>query len=281
MWQSASPQRNFANWQFLGQIRSAFRIRPRYCFSFRAAAGDADCHVASLLAMTSRNLPRVCVCQGALPESVLATANTCPSSACHCVLAPRTPAKFPHVLAPNVLAPAHTPLPSACHCEPVRTLVRQSASPQGNFTNWQFLGQIRSAFRIRPKYCFSFCFTARRTDCHVASLLAMTCKRQRRCCGCKGVGAMTCKRRGRCFEGARDTKRSKAGLPLSEAAPKHYLAPLWSNTTPMVRKIHFKSSAIERSRMYCISNWIFSSGRRSYPPDTWARPVSPGLTTMR
>lgn len=110
---------------------------------------------------------------------------------------------------------------------------------------------------------------------------AMVCRRQRRFCACKEVDAMTCKRQGRCFGGARDTKRSKAGLPLSEAAPKHYLAPLWSNTTPMVRKIHFKSSAIERSRMYCISNWIFSSGSRSYPPDTWARPVSPGLTTMR
>ena len=142
-------------------------------------------------------MPRVCVCQGALPESVLATADTCPSSACprvprscnrahvlpsachcvlaprtpakfphvlapnalttadtplpsacHCVLAPRTPAKFPHVLVPNVLAPAHTPLPSACHCEPVRTLVRQSASPQRNFANWQFLGQIRMHFPV-------------------------------------------------------------------------------------------------------------------------------------
>ena len=29
-------------------------------------------------------------------------------------------------------------------------------------------------FRICPKYCFSFCPTARRTDCPVASLLAMT-----------------------------------------------------------------------------------------------------------
>ena len=29
-------------------------------------------------------------------------------------------------------------------------------------------------FRIRPKYCFLLCPAARRTDCHVASLLAMT-----------------------------------------------------------------------------------------------------------
>ena len=112
-----------------------------------------------------QKLPRVCVCQGAPPvycrkaslqprtparlqhviaSHVLATANTYPSSACHCVLAPHTPAKFPHVLAPNVPATAHTPLPSACHCEPVRTLVRQSASPQGNLATWQYFGRIRT-----------------------------------------------------------------------------------------------------------------------------------------
>ena len=63
-----------------------------------------------------------------------------------------------------------------CHCEPVRTLVRQSASPQGNLAGWQYLGRIRDTLRIRPKYCFLFCATARSTDCHVASLLAMTCR---------------------------------------------------------------------------------------------------------
>ena len=48
--------------------------------------GDADCHVASLLAMTCRNLRRVCVCQGALPgksigryEFALSTAYFYPS----------------------------------------------------------------------------------------------------------------------------------------------------------------------------------------------------------
>ena len=46
-------------------------------------------------------------------------------------------------------------------------------------------------FRICPKYCFSFCPTARRTDCHVASLLAMTCRRWAGVRGCKD--AMTCK----------------------------------------------------------------------------------------
>ena len=129
-------------------------------------------------------------------------------------------------IAPHVLATADTWQVSACHCEPVRTLVRQSASPQGNGASWllfrqiryafrirpkycfsvlyyrkenglprrsaprndmqkhvavrvgnyAFRGEIRHAFRIRPKDCFSFCPTARRTDCHVAPLLAMTCR---------------------------------------------------------------------------------------------------------
>ena len=164
---------------------------------------------------------------GVLPESVLATAeahppsacrralappqHACPPSACHCEprscnrehlpvfsmslrptflqprtrpsfcmslrttsLQPRTRPHLLHVIANHVFATANTYPSSACHCEPVRTLVRQSASPQRNFANWQFLGQICGASRIRPKYCFSFCFTARRTDCPVASLLAMT-----------------------------------------------------------------------------------------------------------
>ena len=41
-----------------------------------------------------------------------------------------------HILAPHVLATADTLPPSACHCEPVRTLVRQSASPQRNLASW-------------------------------------------------------------------------------------------------------------------------------------------------
>ncbi len=47
-------------------------------------------------------------------------------------------------------------------------------SPQKNSASWLLFGQIRSRLRIRPKYCFPSCCTARVTDCHVASLLAMT-----------------------------------------------------------------------------------------------------------
>ena len=67
-------------------------------------------------------------------------------------------------------------LPSACHCEPVRTLVWQSVTPQGNLASWQYLGRIRSSCVFAGKSCFSFGITARRTDCPVASLLAMTCR---------------------------------------------------------------------------------------------------------
>ena len=64
--------------------------------------------------------------------------------------------------------------PSACHCEPVRTPAAIRFPPQKNSASWLLFGQIRSRLRIRPKYCFPSCCTARVTDCHVASLLAMT-----------------------------------------------------------------------------------------------------------
>ena len=83
--------------------------------------------------------------------------------------------RFPYSSGITPLATAHTYPSSACHCEPVRTLVWQSASPQKCLASWQLFGQIRYALRICPKYCFSLCATARRTDCHVAPLLAMTC----------------------------------------------------------------------------------------------------------
>ena len=59
-----------------------FRIRPKYYFLLCPAARRTDCRVASLLAMTGKNLLRVCVCQEVLPESVLAPADTPLSSAC-------------------------------------------------------------------------------------------------------------------------------------------------------------------------------------------------------
>ena len=134
-----------------------------------------------------------------LPESVLAPAHTYPSSACHCE--PRlcnrahvlpsachceergsrpatwqsaSPAQGVHC--GNVLTNVATPPPSACHCEPVRTLVWQSVTPQGNLASWQYLGQIRSFYVFAGNSCVLLCAAARRTDCRVASLLAIiTC----------------------------------------------------------------------------------------------------------
>ena len=137
VWQSASPQKSLASWLLFGQIRRAFRICPKCSFSFCGTARSTDCHVASLLAMTCRSLPRVSGCNSVVPG------------------------KFAHTY-------------QVCHCEPVRTLVWQSASPQGSLASWLLFGQIRRAFRIRPKYCFSFRAAAGDADCHVASLLAMT-----------------------------------------------------------------------------------------------------------
>ena len=47
-----SQQGNLASWQYLWQIRSSCVFAGNSCFSFCPAAGDADCHVAPLLAMT-------------------------------------------------------------------------------------------------------------------------------------------------------------------------------------------------------------------------------------
>ena len=85
------------------------------------------------------------------------------------------PRRLQRVTANYVLATAGAHLSSACHCEPVRTLVRQSVSPQGNLASWLLFRQIRIRFSvIRFRYRFLPCPTARSTDCHVASLLAMT-----------------------------------------------------------------------------------------------------------
>ena len=65
-----SLQGNLATWQYFGRIRDALRIRPKCYFLLCTTARRTDCHVASLLAMTVGD--------------VLATAGTCPSSACHC-----------------------------------------------------------------------------------------------------------------------------------------------------------------------------------------------------
>ena len=54
-----NPRPRRETWQVgttFGKSVALFRIRPKYCFLSCPAAGDADCHVASLLAMTCRNM---------------------------------------------------------------------------------------------------------------------------------------------------------------------------------------------------------------------------------
>ena len=61
-------------------------------------------------------------------------------------------------------------------------------SPQRSLASWHYFGQIRGTLsRIRLRHCPPSCPTAGVTDCHVASLLAMTCKRLSRCYVCKRV----------------------------------------------------------------------------------------------
>ena len=125
VWQSASPQRNLASWHYFGQIRMHFPV---------FALGAALCFVLPQENGLSRRFaPRNDRGGGVIANQCLAPADTRHVSA---------------RLARHVLANADAFLSSACHCEPVRTLVRQSASPQGNFTNWQFLGQIRMHFPV-------------------------------------------------------------------------------------------------------------------------------------
>ena len=110
----SSPQRDFASWYYLGRIRTHLRIRPKYCSFLRPAAGVTDCHVASLLAMTCRNLQRVCVGKGAMTVQNLRR-STLASMSCRGKLAAAYKFAWEHVF-----VSAHTCPPSACHCEPVR-----------------------------------------------------------------------------------------------------------------------------------------------------------------
>ena len=89
--------------------------------------------------------------------------------------------------APHVLAPAHTSFLLHVIANQCAHWCGNPFSPQRSLASWLLFGQIRRAFRICPKCSFSFCGTARSTDCHVASLLAMTCRSLPRVSGCNSV----------------------------------------------------------------------------------------------
>ncbi len=73
-----------------------------------------------------------------------------------CVLVVRTRSKFVDVIARS-------------------EATRQSASPRRYLASRSYLGRIRGAFRIRLKWCFTFCAAARRTDCHTSSPQSPPC----------------------------------------------------------------------------------------------------------
>ena len=129
VWQSVSLQKYLASWQYLGRIRTHLRIRPKCCYFVMPCRKEYG--------LPRRSAPR----------------NDNGGTSLH----PPARSRVPHTLrAKHPCTRAHV-LSSACHCEPVRTLVWQSASPQGKLTSWQYFGQIRSISRIRPKYSLSPC----------------------------------------------------------------------------------------------------------------------------
>ena len=143
--------------------------------------GVADCHVASLLAMTCRNLLRVSVCKDAhpvanpqLPAGLLGSTALYPQARI-CLL---------HVIANYVLATAATLPSTACHCEPVRTPVAIRI-PAEKAKKWAVFWANSYHLPFRLKYCYNVMRFCGVTDCHVASLLAITCRNLLRVCVCK------------------------------------------------------------------------------------------------
>ena len=111
-----------------------FRVCLKYCFLSCPTAESTDCRVASRLAMTCRNLPRVRVCKDALPGKPVTAYVFAQGAACF--LLPLRGCGLPRRFAPrnDMLKLAACP-----H--------RQLCPPGANCY----------ALRIRPKYCFLSC----------------------------------------------------------------------------------------------------------------------------
>ena len=76
-------------------------------------------------------------------------------------------------IAPNALAAPGAYLSFACHCEEQSDAAIRFPAEMPDKS--LLYGQIRSGFRIRTKYCFSFCAAAGRTDCHASSPQSPPC----------------------------------------------------------------------------------------------------------
>ena len=76
-------------------------------------------------------------------------------------LHPLTHARLLNVTANHVLAPAHTSFLLHVIANQCAHWCGNPFSPQKNSASWLLFGQIRSRLRIRPKYCFPSCCTAK------------------------------------------------------------------------------------------------------------------------
>ena len=146
-----NPRPRREAWQVgttLGKSVALSRIRPKYCFLSCPAAGEADCHVAPLLAMTCCNM-HLSAWQGRFPSGKFVALFRIPQASPP--LQPRTPTRLQHVIANQCAHWCGNPRP--------RRETRQAGTT---------LGKSVTLSRIRPKYYFLSCLTAGSTDCHVA-----------------------------------------------------------------------------------------------------------------
>ena len=110
---------------------------------------STDCHVASLLAMTMGG--RTCTRAHVFP------------SACHCEPVTGTPQRgtLCGERSPKGALPGSGLWPELGMADFGATRCGNPFSPQKNSASWLLFGQIRSRLRIRPKYCFPSCCTAK------------------------------------------------------------------------------------------------------------------------
>ena len=134
----------------LGKSVALSRIRPKYCFLSCPAAGNADCHVAALLAMT-------------MGGDVLAPAATPPPSACH--RKPRTcnRAHLPAFCLPPQTTSLHPRTPTRLQHVIASQCAHWCGNPRPRREAWQVgttSGKSAALSRIRPKYSLSPCAAA-------------------------------------------------------------------------------------------------------------------------
>ena len=153
-----------------------FPFRMKYCFLLCPTAKSTDCPAAALLAMTVGEV----LAPAHAPFLLHVIASQCKMGTGAHLCGPEK------AMQRSDLRPGFSSgKAGAKDAQLVSPRCGNPFSPQKNSASWLLFGQIRSRLRIRPKYCFPSCCTARVTDCHVASLLAMTCRNLQCVCVCK------------------------------------------------------------------------------------------------